>query len=233
MSMTAQELIKAAMRVSGIVASGETPSSDEMADGLEALKIMLRGWSAEGLPVEILTEIEHTLTAGDPDYTIGAAGCDITSDWPVEIISGYVRSSESLDSPLEIISEQQYDEIPIKTTGGTPSRLFYNPTYPNGTLYLYYSPESAMTMFLKAITLMDEPAALATEITFPPYYDEPIKWNLAIMIGAEFGREPSQTVVAMAIHSKATIEARNALTRTEPIRVQINKFYRNFSINEG
>lgn len=233
MSRTAQTLIEASLRVNGVTASGETPTAGELADGLEAMQMMLEEWSFEGLPVEILASISHTLVAGTASYTIGPSGCDITADWPVEIVSGYVRSSESLDYTLTIDSEQEYDRRPVKTTAGTPSRLYYRPTYPNGTIYLYYVPESAMAMVLKAITMMDNPAALATEVVFPPPYDSAIKWNLALLLAPEFGKEPSQVVVTKALHSRAIIEARNAMTRTEPIRVPIGHYHRNYSINEG
>jgi hypothetical protein len=233
MSRTARQLISASMRVLGITASGETPTADEMADGLEALKIMLEQWSFEGLPVEALTEINHTVLAGVGSYTIGPAGCDIISDWPVEIVSGYCSNSQSLDYPIKIISEQEYDEIALKTTAGTPFKLFYNPTYPNGQLKLYYVPESDMAMVLKAVTMMDEPANLSAEITFPPPYDSAIKWNLPIEIAPEFEKTPSNIVVQKAYHSKAIIEARNAMNRTAPVRVSINRSYRNFNINEG
>jgi hypothetical protein len=230
MSMTAQELIKASFRLNGITASGETPTAAEMADGLEAMKIMFDGWSAEGIMVEILTEITHTLVGGSGSYTVGPSGCDITSDWPIEIISGYCRSG-GLDYHLEIMSEQRYGQIAVKSTGGTPSRLFYNPTFPNGTITLYHVPSSAMDMVLKAVTMMDKPSSLTTEIVFPGYYDQAIKYNLAVHIAPEYGREASNTVIGLALHSKTIIEARNAMTRTTPVNININSGYRTYNIN--
>ena len=233
MSKTARKIIEGALRSIGVIASGETPTADEMADCLEGMKELLGEWSFEGLMVEALTEITHTILAGTGSYTIGAAGCDITADWPVEIVSGYCFNSESLDYPLRIITEGDYDEIPLKTTGGTPYKLFYNPTYPNGQINLYYVPESDMSMVLKAVTMMDEPANLSAEVTFPPPYDSALRWNLALIVGPEFERQIPIDVRDRAIHSKAIIEARNAMTRTEPVRISITRSHRNFNINEG
>lgn len=231
MSTSAKVLIKAALRVNGVIASGETPTDPEMADGLEATKMILRNWAAEGLMVEILTEITHTLVAGDADYTVGSATADIDSDWPVEIVSGYCRV-DGLDYPLTIIDEQDYDRIGIKTTAGTPSKLFYKPTYPHGVFYLYYVPESAMEIVLKAQTLLDEPDKLTTAMVFPPFYDSAIKWNLAYEIAPEYEQDPSKTVIERAMTTKAVVEARNATMRTQAVEVNIKSMYGNYSIEE-
>ena len=73
MSMTAQELIKAAMRLINATADGETPTASEMADGLEALKIMLRSWSSDNLMIYFIEQETLTLT-GASSYTIGSGG---------------------------------------------------------------------------------------------------------------------------------------------------------------
>ena len=89
--MTAQELIKAALRAVGAIPTGETPTASELADGLEALQIMLRSWAAEGLLIYAYTEDTHTLTAGDGEYSIGSGG-DIDTTRPERIESAYIKS---------------------------------------------------------------------------------------------------------------------------------------------
>jgi hypothetical protein len=48
---TVRDRIKRAMRLIGAAATGETPSADELADGLTALNAMLSSWSLESLLV--------------------------------------------------------------------------------------------------------------------------------------------------------------------------------------
>lgn len=228
MSQTAQELIEAAGRVLSV----NYMSAGELADGLEALQIMLRSWSVEGISVEILNEIDHTLSAGVGSYTIGPAGCDIDSDWVVEVLHGFCRIG-GLDYPLKVLTEADYDRIALKSTAGIPSKIFYKPTYPNGQINLYYVPEGAYSMVLKASTIMDEPSALANEITFAPYYDSAIKWNLAVNLAPEYGKNPSAIVIAQAIYTKSVIEARNAQMRTSEVAVEITSNYHRFNIEEG
>ncbi len=230
--MTAQELIKAAYRKLAIIATGETPSDDELADGLEALKVLLRLWSGEGITAEVIQEITHTLTAGDASYTIAASGGDITADWPVEIMSGFLTVG-SIDYPLTIVDERSFDQIAVKTHTGIPSRLNYKPSYSAGVIRMYPVPQSAYAMTLRALTLMDEPSGLTSSVAFPPFYDGPIIFNLAVHMAPEFGIEPSPTVASTAYQMKEMIQARNLLTRTKPVKVQINDYYRRATIDEG
>lgn len=151
MSQTAQELIEGAGRLLSV----NNMSAAELADALESLQVMLRGWSVDGINVEILTEITHTLTAGDAEYSIGSGG-DIEADWPTEIMHAFVTVG-GVDYPVKVIGEAAYDRISLKTIGGIPSRLFYKNSYPLGAIKLYYVPQSAYVLTMKASTMMDEP----------------------------------------------------------------------------
>lgn len=57
--MTPQLAIKRALRKLGVIASGESPSHDEAADGLTCLNAMLHRWKIEGVD---LNHISVTLT---------------------------------------------------------------------------------------------------------------------------------------------------------------------------
>jgi hypothetical protein len=48
-TMTARDMVTQAMREIGVIASGEQPTADEMADGILRLNSMLKAWAAKGL----------------------------------------------------------------------------------------------------------------------------------------------------------------------------------------
>ena len=96
MSETAQTLIKAALRSIGVIAVGETPTADEMANGLEALWFMLRNLSSKNINIYAITR-QAAVFNGSEYYTIGSGG-DIDTTWPVEIMS-----AETTEYPIEII----------------------------------------------------------------------------------------------------------------------------------
>ena len=74
---TVTELIKAALRKTGAIASSETPTNAEMQDALLALRIMFRKWGGKSLMLFKRDIVTHTLD-GSQSYTIGS-GADIAT----------------------------------------------------------------------------------------------------------------------------------------------------------
>lgn len=200
MSETAQTLIKAAMRVATIIASGETASADEMADGFETLKIMLRSWSDN---IDIFYQDQDTLTMdGSASYTIGSGG-DIDTTWPTEIVGAVVDG----EIVLRIIGEAKYRRLGTLSIYADPGYLWYNPEYPLGLLHPW--PTGGSSMVIDSLKLLSEPSTINDSIAFPPPYDAAIKWNLAVELGPEYGIEPSATVINLAEKTLRSIQSKN------------------------
>jgi hypothetical protein len=137
----------------------------------------------------------------------------------VSIKSAYV-SQNSVDYPLEIISEQQYIEIGDKALGGAyPASLWYHPGYPNGTIYLY--PPGGGVLNLHSYKQLSEPSALTTSIAFPGEYDAAIKWNLAEQMGPEYGKEPTPYIMKMADDSMDDVINHNMSLDVGPVELEI------------
>lgn len=217
--MKAQELIKASLRVIGVISSGETPTSPEMADSLEAFKIMLKGFAVKGYIVYASTIETFPLISGDLDNSIGDGG-DLDTVRPVRIEKALV-SSGSTDYPVEIIGKDAYGKIAQKTAGGTPSYLYYNPTYPLGLLSLYPSPPDGLTITLWSLKPLTAPDGLTSDVEFPPEYDALIKWNLALDLAPEFGAEPSLIVVARAKDTMSDILSINSELNNEGVSAEV------------
>lgn len=60
-----------------------------------------------------------------------------------------------------------------------------------------------------------------------------IKYNLAVHMAPEYGKMPSQIVIALALSSKAAIVSKNARDRTDPVELRINDGYHRATIEEG
>jgi len=187
--MTAQELIKAALRALGVIATGETPSAAELEDGLEALNMMLANWSDERLMVHAITEDSHALTSGTASYTIGS-GADIDTKRPVKIEDAFIRES-NLDTPVTIVGQKEYNSVALKSDTGTPTMLYYNPGWTTGTIYLAPTPGSGLTLYLYSFKAhaakggTDLLTTLTSTVSFPPSYHAAIKWNLAVDLAPE------------------------------------------------
>ena len=206
MSELAQTLIYAAMRTAGILASGETPNANEQSDGLLSLRMMLREWSARNMRLYAQTQVTLSLDGSSTYYTIGPGG-DIDTTRPKTIKGGYIRDAYNADTKIVIIDEARYREFVVKSLGGTPQYLWYNPNFPLGELYLW--PIGSGTAYIDCLMPFTEPSILEDSVDLPPEYEEAIKWNLALRFSAEYGREPSALVAALASNSLRNIESKN------------------------
>lgn len=64
--MIAQEVIYRALRIAGVIASGETPQASDVSDALDTLNALLAEW--------------HEAQVGIPDYSLGSEFVTMTTD---------------------------------------------------------------------------------------------------------------------------------------------------------
>lgn len=214
----AQDLIKASLRAINVIATGETPTDDEMEDGLEALKIMLRSWSAENVMVYSISQNTLTMT-GASSYTIGSSG-DVNTTWPIEIKGAVVDTLYN----LRVIGESRYRSLKRSVLGARAAYLYYNPVYPLGVLYPW--PTGGSSMVIDSLKALTEPSALTSRVDFPTPYDAAIKWNLALHLAPEYGVEPSGLVFKFAEESKKSIMSKNAAMQLNAAHPDIKQLSR-------
>lgn len=122
---------------------------------------------------------------------------------PLEIIQAWTRDSEEIDTPIEIMSLQEYRLLSNKTTETTrPTGIAFNPLPLIGIVYVWPEPSDMKTrIHLIAKYPFQDFDVSTSDIDFPVEWLEPIVYNLALRIAAEYGRTPSQLVTAIAIES--------------------------------
>jgi hypothetical protein len=207
----------------GLIAVGETPTADEMQDGLEGLQTMLRVWAAKRLLVFASVKESFTLVSGTASYTWGSGGT-INTTRPHQILGAFVRDSSNIDHPVDVISEGRYRNITSKTTSGRPDRLFYHPLYPLAYIYLHPTPDTAETLWLDSMKPFTETSsfgALTDTISFPLNYEEPLVYGLAVRLAPEFGKAVSAEVAAIASSSYDSLITLNAANQVEPVRLSL------------
>lgn len=222
---TAQAVINSALKKIRALRSGESPAAEDAEDCLAALNAMLDTWSSEGLTIFAVTTDTKALTAGDDQYSIGtSADIDTARPTSVEVESCFIRDSSNNDYPLSRMTKEEYNRISDKASGNAiPSRLLYEQTYANGTIYLQPPPEAGLTLHLvslKPFTTYTDLSGSGGDMSFPPGYQEAIEFNLAVRIAPDFGKTPSQYVVMMAEQLLSNIKTRNLGER--PLRANVS-----------
>jgi hypothetical protein len=188
-SMTAGDVISAALRLMGVGLNGETVTTAETNDTLEALEGLLKLYSVLGLKLWMRRNESITLVASDGDMSLGPSG-DVTMDRPVDVLDSYLRDSNNIDIPVTVMSREEYRALTDKTSTGTPNQIHYDPQLTNGVLYIWPVPDSTAaseyTLELNYIKPLDDADATTNDVEIPQEWFLALKWNLAKEIMMEY-----------------------------------------------
>lgn len=205
---TAQTIIDRALRLLGQIGAGDDPTSDETADALIALNSMVESWRNEKLMVYVYADYTLTLANGDSSYTYGSGG-DVNKARTVKIAAAYIEDN-SVSYPVRLIDELEYAAIPDKTTTGDwPDRIYYQPAYPLGIIYVYPVPNATRTLHLVVRGVVDTFTTAATSVSLPPGYEEALAFNLALRLAPEYQTSASPDVIEFAKEAKANLKRTN------------------------
>lgn len=211
---TALQFITGAARLIGVVRKGEALDADEASDGLSALNDMLASWSNNGLLCVARVWEYFTVTAST-SYTIGS-GQSLNTVRPIDIKAAFFRIG-TIDYDLEIISDEEYERISLKTlTTNFPRYITYDNAYPYGTIRLY--PQGAGELHLLSEKPITSISTLSTSVDFPAGWNRAIRYNLAIEIEPEYGVGVPPAVVKTATESLSNISL--AIAKNRPIKPQ-------------
>lgn len=220
MIIQVQQLVKTALEDIGAVAKSETPTSDEMTDGLTKLNFMIDAWSVRSLMV-LGTVLEgFPLVAGTYIYTIGFGGQFNTSR-PSAITDAYIRDGNNEDTPIDILTSDEYYAIEDKAIGtGRPQGLFFDPGLTQqtsfiGTIYLYPAPDPSTpyTLYVGEQKALTEFVNLTDAVTFQPAYYEALEYNLALRLWPQYhddGKPISARLEKFAIDSERILQTMNS-----------------------
>jgi hypothetical protein len=209
MSTSAFDIITRAMRLDGVIASLDTPDSQDTNDAFVSLNMMLEQWSLEDLMCYQYTNSTFNSVAETASYTIGASGATWTATRPIRITSGWCRVG-TIDYGLQIMSNDEYQGISMKTLQSVPRGLYYSPEYPLGKIYLYPVPNIVYPIGISCETALIAFTGLETAISLPPGYLKALIYNLAVEIAPEYGKQIDPLVMKKAIDTKAAIKRINS-----------------------
>lgn len=123
---------------------------------------------------------------------------------------GYSLASD-FEIPMEILPFQKWAGTTLKQTTSTiPTELYVHGDAPFEKLTLWPVPSVECGLVLYSRKQLTGFEDLDTEADFPPGYSEAIKYNLAMRLAPEYGREPSAYITKFAIDSLAKIKRKNS-----------------------
>ena len=216
MTITANDIVTSALRELGILAAGETSSAADAALGLEKLNDILDAWKTKRLYCYQIASQSFPFAVSQETYTIGkAAGADFDYVRPVRL-ENYCNlilvGTTNLRVPLPVIQDEDWSSIAIPALSSTiPTKVYYQPTWPNGTLYPWPYPtdvsnEIELFMWLQ----IGEFTAVTDTFTLPPGYRLALKMSLAEALCSPFGKSITPEIADQARKARANITGLNA-----------------------
>ena len=208
---TVKDLLTGSLRLLGAIATGETPSSQEMSDAMDAANGMLDSWSNESLVIPSNTIESFPLTAGVQQYTLGVGGTfNTVRPLKIENVGLKVSTPVPYELPVKILNDAEWASIILKGTGSNlPTYVYPDNAYPLNNLYLWPVPAAANSLVLYTQKALTQFATINDTISLPPGYWKALRFNLALELAAEYGKQPSEAIIAAALESKENIKRNN------------------------
>ena len=222
-TVTARSLLTAACQKVGIIGQGEAPEAATMQQAFSALKQLIDSWNTQSLTVLVVQRTVYSLVSNQQTYTIGPA--TETPDFdtgtaarpPMIQGAGLVLNYTTpvTEIPLYLLTDDQYQLIGVKgQTSTQPTQLYYNPTDPLGTIFLWPSPTTGVNgLALYTPFLTPQFDALSAFVVMPPGYARALEWNMALELSTPaFGVPLDPLVDRMATTSLAQLKRSNYKT---------------------
>jgi hypothetical protein len=205
------DTIEGAMRLAGIIADGETITGKEATDALFALNQMIEAWALDDLLLYTLTQQVFTWPANTAQRTVGASGT-LTGSRPLEVSSAtfFRDTTNDIRYPMRIVGEKEFFSVGFtNVTSVFPEIMYVNYAYPNAELNIFPKLTTSKELNLFSRQELTQPATLTTVLAFPPGYAQSFRYNLAVLLGPEFGVSVSNEVIRVAIDTKDKIRKLN------------------------
>lgn len=169
---TADEIIRQALQLSGLVTLGRRPQPAMLADARDMLSTMLKALQAKGT---VLTTSERTtlaLTSGTATYSLAADTIDV--QFPTTLQA----SGSTSETIIERMSYDDYAPIADKASTGTPTRAMVEK---GATLQVTFwnVPNGSYTWKYRRIRLIRDTDSGGVTLDLTRKYLQAIVWKMA------------------------------------------------------
>ena len=130
-----------------------------------------------------------------------------TNNKPLKVIQAWMRNTSvtpNIDTPLMLVSRQEYNILGSKASTGMINTVWYNPDTTYGTVTVFLTPDATTATNYQLYLVGQRPIndiLLSTDIPdFPNEWMQALVWGLADEIAIEYGAHVN---VRQEIHAKA------------------------------
>lgn len=184
-SINARELITQTLRKMGVLGLAQALDADEAEAIRIELNTMLKGWQRTGPHLWKKTEGSVTLLAATASYDMA-----LTLN-PLRIMSVRYRDTAARDLPMRQFTRDEYFDLPVKTSAGTPTQYYFDPQRGAPTLYVWpvkatITTETLRVTYQKRIDDIDD---LNNDIDIPQEHFDVVMYSLGERLIDDYGIE--------------------------------------------
>jgi len=223
---TVGDLINDALTEINAVTPGQALSAADIQLGLTRGNAFIDSANARTLMLNVTRFDTYTLPSLKQSYTIGIAANapDIVANYrPNDIIGAAMvdTSSPPIFTQITVVPAELWESYSTLGAGAAdPAQLWYQKTYPNGTINLRGIPTNiAFQIRLQTRQLIGQAASISTVFQGPPGWYEAFMYSLAERLCNPFGKtgEIVQRVSAIAAYSRAVYAAASMEETARPL----------------
>ena len=236
---TMGDLCTQALKDCGMLGQGQSALAEDLSDAQVRLQWLWQEWERKSQLVFHLVDMS-VVSTGALTYSIGPGGdIDTNRDWspfaqafnnqfgpaipvsvrPARIESSFVRQlvqtqPNQIDYPMRLIqTRNDYNRIALKSLQTFPGFLFYDASWPLGTLYPWPVPQPSI--YELHVTVLEQlppmAATSSTVINLPFEYFNASVLNLAVRLRPKYGivSFPGDPLPGLAKDALATLRKNN------------------------
>lgn len=216
MPTTALDICRHAAQKLGVYGAGESLTAEDAADLLANLNSLLDSWNANRDAVYADLFLTFPLTASLSPHTIGPTGTFVVAQRPVSIEGAGIviagTSPTAVTSPINLRDAAWWDDVRMDALSTSlPTDLYYDPTWPNGSLYFWPVPTMIRDVTFWTRTVLAQ-LLLTSTFSLPPGYEKALTLTLAEDSADLFGVAIPPQMPAQAAQARATIFSNNRRT---------------------
>jgi hypothetical protein len=212
MTRTGLQVITDALKLLGVVAGHEVPTSAEQTDSLARLNELIDSWGLHAHTLLVQRRDVVPLVVNQATYTIAPTGADVLLPVPITLdaVSYVIAGSPATEVFLTTGPDQAAIATAQKTLGGAqPQTVNYSRTHAYGELWVWPVPSVASSLVIYWRQPLAQFPDLTTPVSLAAGYAKALRCNLALELAPEFGRPPDPFVMRLATESLADVKRAN------------------------
>ena len=189
-SATRATIIKTALRKCGALGDWEEPTAEQTSVGTTALNMLIKAWSADGMPLWVIKELSIPCSSLSTGTVNVGSGQTVDSPKPLKVLQAFLRRG-SLSIPLQYWDRQNFNMLTNHSITGQPNIVTYQPVTNYGVLQCYPKPDTAAQSEASIViyyqAMFEDMDSDANELAFPAEWIEAVTYGLAVRLAPEYG----------------------------------------------